>query len=48
MDTSEKRFERDIESYLITKGGYEQFNGQDPDGNWVNNRKHDVDRCTLP
>ena len=45
MDTSEKRFERDIESYLITKGGYEQFNGQDPDGNWVHNRKHDLDRC---
>ena len=46
MDTSEKRFERDIESFLISeKGGYEQFNGQDADGNWVHNRQHDVARC---
>ena len=46
MDTSEKRFERDIESYLISeKGGYQQFVGQDADGNWVHNRQHDVARC---
>ena len=46
MDTSEKRFERDIEAFLISnKGGYEQFNGQDADGNWVHNRQHDVARC---
>lgn len=36
MDTSEKRFERDIESFLISeKGGYQQFVGQDADGNWI-------------
>ena len=46
MDTSEKRFERDIESFLISKkGGYQQFVGQDADGNWVHNRQHDVSRC---
>lgn len=44
MDTSEKRFEYDIEQYLISHG-YEQFNGQDKDGNWVHNRQHDVGKC---
>ena len=44
MDTSEKRFEYDIEQYLISHG-YEQFNGQDKDGNWIHNRQHDVDKC---
>ena len=46
MDKSEKRFERDIESFLISPtGGYTQFNGQDADGNWVHNRQHDVAKC---
>ena len=46
MDKSEKRFERDIEAFLISpQGGYTQFNGQDADGNWVHNRQHDVARC---
>lgn len=46
MDKSEKRFERDIESFLISsEGGYIQFCGQDMDGNWVHNRQHDVARC---
>ncbi|NCC87772.1 MAG: type I restriction endonuclease subunit R [Clostridia bacterium] len=46
MDKSEKRFERDIESFLISpKGGYEQFIGQSDDGIWLHNRSHDVDRC---
>ena len=46
MDKSEKRFERDIESFLISSaGGYQQFVGQDKDGNWVHNRKHDVDKA---
>lgn len=46
MDKSEKRFERDIESFLIsTEGGYVQFNGQDQDGNWVHTRQHDVEKC---
>lgn len=46
MDTSEKRFERDIESFLISEqGGYIQFNGQNSDGEWVKTRQHDVDKC---
>lgn len=46
MDKSEKRFERDIESFLISpEGGYTQFCGQDTEGNWVHNRQHDVAKC---
>lgn len=46
MDKSEKRFERDIESFFISpEGGYIQFCGQDMDGNWVHNRQHDVAKC---
>lgn len=33
MDTSEKRFEFEIEQYLISHG-YEQFNGQAEDCFW--------------
>ena len=44
MDTSEKRFEYDIEQHLISNG-YEQFNGQDAEGNWVHTRQHDVPKC---
>lgn len=46
MDKSEKRFERDIENFLISPaGGYVQFNGQDADGNWVRTRKNDLEHC---
>lgn len=46
MDKSEKRFEHDIESFFIsTAGGYQQFCGQDPEGNWVHNKQHDIGRC---
>lgn len=46
MDTSEKRFERDIESFLISEqGGFIQFNGQNADGKWIKTRQHDVDKC---
>jgi type I restriction enzyme R subunit len=48
MDKSEKRFERDIESFLLSEaGGYQQFNGQDADGNWIHKRQHDVDKCVY-
>ncbi|HFM9337489.1 TPA: type I restriction endonuclease subunit R [Enterococcus faecium] len=48
MDKSEKRFERDIESFLVSPaGGYEQFVGQDKDGNWIHNRQHDIDKCVY-
>ena len=50
METNEKRFEYDIEEYLITKGGYEQFAGQKHDAPsgismWIHNRQHDVEKC---
>ena len=46
MDKSEKRFERDIEAFLISpEGGYVQFNGQDSEGNWIHNRQHDISKC---
>lgn len=46
MDKSEKRFERDIENFLISpEGGYIQFNGQDADGNWIRTRKNDLEHC---
>lgn len=46
MDKSEKRFERDIESFLISpEGGYTQFNGQDAAGNWIHTRQHDIAKC---
>lgn len=46
MDESEKRFERDIEAFLISpQGGYTQFNGQDADGHWVQTRQQNVGKC---
>jgi len=46
MDKTEKRFERDIESFLTSpEGGYTQFNGQDAEGNWIHTRQHDVAKC---
>ena len=51
MDITEKRFEYDIEAFLISeKGGYQQFVGQDhnaPEGVsvWLHNRHHDVNKC---
>ena len=46
MDKSEKRFERDIESFLISpEGGYTQFCGQDADGKWIHAHHHDESKC---
>lgn len=46
MDKSERRFEQDIESFLISpEGGYIQFTGQDSEGNWIHTRQHDLDKC---
>lgn len=52
METNEKRFEYDIEEYLITKGGYEQFAGQKHDAPsgismWIHNRQHDVENVSI-
>ena len=49
MDTSEKRFESDIESYLISpEGGYEQFSYQNPDGQWIHKYVYDKERAIYP
>ena len=46
MDKSEKRFERDIETFLISPaGGYTQFNGQDAEDNWIRTREQDIAKC---
>lgn len=44
IDTSEKRFESDIEHYLITHG-YQQFSYQDENGHWVYKYNYDIDRA---
>ena len=49
MDTSEKRFEADIESYLISpEGGFEQFSYQNPDGQWIQKYAYDKERAIYP
>lgn len=44
MDTSEKRFESDIEQYLITHG-YQQFSYQDENGHWMYKHNYDIERA---
>jgi len=45
MDQSEKRFEQDIESFLISeKGGYEQFSYVNPDGHRIHKYEYDKER----
>ncbi len=45
MDTSEKRFEQDIESFLISEGGgYEQFSYTNPDGHRIHKYVYDKDK----
>lgn len=44
MDESEKRFEHDIEEYLINHD-YEQFSYQDENGHWIQKYNYDVDRA---
>ena len=49
MDTSEKRFEQDIESFLIgPDGGYEQFSYQNPDGVWIQKYAYDKEKALYP
>lgn len=46
MDISEKKFEQEIEKFLLSaEGGYTQFYGQDENGAWVKTREHNIDRC---
>ena len=45
MDLSEKRFEQDIESFLISEqGGYEQFSYVNPDGHRIHKYVYDKDK----
>lgn len=49
MDISEKRFESDIESFLISdKGGYEQFSYLNPDGHRIHKYVYDKERAVYP
>ena len=49
MDTSEKRFEQDIESFLISeKGGYEQLSYLNPDGHRIHKYVFDKDMGIYP
>ena len=49
MDTSEKRFEQDIESFLISpQGGYEQFSYLNPDGHRIQKYYFDKDKAIYP
>lgn len=49
MDTSEKRFEQDIESFLISEdGGYEQFSYTNPDGHRIHKYVYDKDKGIYP
>lgn len=46
FDTSEKRFESDIESFLISpEGGYEQFSYLNPDGHRIHKYHYDKDKA---
>lgn len=49
MDLSEKRFEQDIESFLISEaGGYEQFSYLNPDGHRIHRYIYDKDKALYP
>ena len=49
MDTSEKRFEQDIESFLVSGvGGYEQFSYLNPDGHRIHKYVFDKDKGIYP
>ncbi len=49
MDLSEKRFEQDIESFLVSdKGGYEQFSYLNPDGHRIHKYVYDKEKAIYP
>lgn len=49
MDTSEKRFESDIESFLVSEaGGYEQFSYLNPDGHRIQKYVYDKEKAIYP
>lgn len=48
FEDSEKRFEQDIETWLITEGGYEQFSYLNPDGTRIHKYVYDKERAIYP
>lgn len=48
MELKEKCFESDIENYLITEGGYEQFSYANPDGHRIHKYVYDKKRAYYP
>ena len=44
VDLREKRFEQDIEEFMITSGGLVQFSKQDSNGTWVYSQVFDRDK----
>ena len=44
VDLREKRFEQDIEEFMITSGGLVQFSKQDSTGTWVYSQVFDRDK----
>ena len=49
FDQSEKRFEQDIESFLISEqGGYEQFSYLNPDGHRIHKYVYDKEKGLYP
>ncbi|MBO5223057.1 MAG: type I restriction endonuclease subunit R [Clostridia bacterium] len=49
FDQSEKRFEQDIESFLISEeGGYEQFSYLNPNGHRIHKYVYDKERAIYP
>ena len=44
LDLTEKRFEHDIEAYML-ENGYEQFSYQDEQGNWIYKENFDASKC---
>ncbi len=47
FDSSEKRFEQDIETFLTTKGGFDKFSWQDEDGHWQYKYAYDKSRAVY-
>lgn len=45
VDLREKRFEHDIEQFMITSGGLVNFSWQDEHGTWVYSHVFDRDKC---
>ena len=47
-DLHEKRFEQDIEEFMITSGGLVRFSLQDETGTWHYNQAFDRDKNLIP